>query len=105
MYLRELIDELAKHDPNKRIREGFDHPHSWRGDYAQVSFAPCGETTVGAMLEAAKSANGATYTGWKGGEFTMDDWSECYLAHPGDIGDQIGLRLLRYMLADEVAES
>ena len=104
MYLHELIDELKKHDPAKRVRRGFDSPHSYRGYYDELAFEPCGETTVGEMLEAAQSAVGETYQGWKGGDFLMNDWTPVHLAHMGDCGEDLGSTLLSYMLADEVRQ-
>lgn len=105
MYLHELIEELEKHDPNKRVRNGFQNPHSYRGYYDELAFEPCFETTVGAMLKAAKQAVGETYQGWKGGDYTMDKWTPVHLAVMGATGESIGHTLLGYMLADEVREA
>ena len=101
MYLHELIEELEKHDPAKKVKRGFDGPHSYRGYYDELAFEPTGETTVGAMLKAARSALGETYQGWKGGDFKMDEWTPCHLAYVGDCGESLGATLLGYMLADE----
>jgi hypothetical protein len=100
MYLNELIEELSKRDPAKVVPRGFDNPHSYRGYYDELAFEPCGETTVGAMLEAAQSAVGATYQGWKGGDFTMGDWTPVHLAYMGDCGEGLGRTLLGYMLGE-----
>ena len=58
MHLGLLIEELSKHDPAKRIRNGFKNPHSYRGYYDELAFEPCFETTVGDMLQAARAARG-----------------------------------------------
>lgn len=82
MTLGRLIERLeaaALIDPNKAC-VGFANPHSYRGYYERVAFEPTGNTTVGNMLAAAKSALGATYTGYKGGEFTMDADSLVHVA-------------------------
>jgi len=100
MYLHELIEELSKHDPAKAVPNGFDGPHSYRGYYDELAFEPCGETTVRAMLAVAQSAIGASYTGWKGGEFTMNDWTPVHLAFEGDTGQSLGHTLLGYMLGE-----
>ena len=100
MYLKELIEELKKHDPKKRIRNGFRHPHSYRGYYDQLAFEPAENVTVGEMLACAEAAMGATYEGYKGGDYKMGEWTEVNLASYGSEGDQIGRRLLAYMLAD-----
>ena len=100
MTLKDLIKELEKHDPKKVVPIGFHHPHSYRGDYSELAFEPKENTTVGEMLQAAKSALGATFTGWKGGDFTMDEYTRCYISIEGTSwdSDSIGSILLKYML-------
>ena len=100
MTLEDLIEELEKHDPSKVVPLGFDHPHSYRGYYAELAFEPKWNTTVGEMLQAARSALGATFTGWKGGEFKMEEHTECHISVEGDSfnSDSIGPILLKYML-------
>lgn len=100
MYLHELIAELERHDPTTVVRTGFDSPHSYRGYYDELAFEPASNVTIGSMLEAAREANGSTYRGWKGGGFTMEDWTPCHLAYAGSTGDPLSARLLAYMLAD-----
>lgn len=102
MFLKELIEELEKHGPSKVVKLGFSTPHSWRGDYSQLAFVPTKNVTVGEMIRCAKEALGSTYTGWKGGEFTMDEYSSVYLAEHGECGEELGPTLLGFMLRDEV---
>lgn len=102
MELGELIAVLEREPANKVVREGFEKPHSYRGYYDQLAFRPKANAVVGDMLEAAKSAVNATYTGYKGGEYTMTTYTDCWLANYGSTGDELSERLLRYMLADEV---
>jgi hypothetical protein len=52
------------------------------------------------MLDAARSAVGTTYHGYKGGSYTMEKWTKVHLANYGECGDELSERLLRYMLAD-----
>ena len=87
MQLSKLITWLKSKPVNLVIPRGlgFGEPMSYRGYYDQVAFAPIGtETTIGAMLEHAKSAMGATFTGYKGGEFTMTGSTECWIADYGE---------------------
>jgi len=98
MTLRDLIDELSKHPADQVVPMGFHNPHSHRGDYSELAFEPRSRTTVGEMLDAARSAVGTTYEGWKGGEFTMNEWTQVYLATEGYCGEGIGPVLLWYML-------
>lgn len=99
MFLKELINYLEKKDPTIAAALGFCCPHSYRGYYTELAFIPEKNTTVGEMLKCAKDALGSTYQGWKGGEFTMDEYTDVYLAEYGDTGDSIGLILLDFMTA------
>jgi hypothetical protein len=66
---------------------------SWRGAYDMLSLEPngggtywkCG--TVGKVLQNARSAVGAPFTGYKGGEFRMTQqtfvWADAYGECPG----------------------
>lgn len=103
--LMELIERLEKEDPKKTLARGFDNPHSYRGYYDQLAFEPCeGPITVGRLLQFARSALGATYQGWKGGDFTMGPYTDCHLAEVGHTGEELGPTLLGYMLRDVAKE-
>ena len=65
MHLKELIEWLEKQDPKATVKDGFGSPHSDRGYYEDLGFDPVEETTFGEMLAHAKSAMGATFTGWR----------------------------------------
>lgn len=100
MSLDEIITTLAAEDPNRVLPYGFDNPHSYRGYYTDLAFEPATDITVGDMLEAARNALGHTYTGWKGGEFRMSGYSDCWLSMEGSAsGESIGPLLLKLMLA------
>ena len=100
MTLGELIDELERHNPRIVVKEGFDNPHSYRGWYDRLAFQTASSISIGDMLQVARGALGSTFYGWKGGEYVMREWTECYLANPGELGEELGVRLLRYMLAE-----
>lgn len=101
MTLGELIAALEAADPALVLPLGFSHPHSWRGVYSDLAFEPTANVTVGAMLADARSALGNTYQGWKGGDYTMDAYTECWLATQGSSADSetIGPILLFLLLA------
>lgn len=99
VYLDELIAALDAEDPNLIVPLGFARPHSYRGYYSELAFEPALNVTVGSMLAAARSAKGATYQGWKGGDYTMDGYTDCWLAEQGRCGESIGPVLLALMLA------
>jgi hypothetical protein len=99
MTLGALITMLeAKGHQNAVCPAGFSDPHSYRGFYEDVAFVPARNITVADMLEAARSALGATYEGWKGGDYTMDWETSCWLAFEGDTGETLGPTLVRLML-------
>ena len=99
MTLGELIQVLEAADADKVVPMGFARPHSYRGYYYELAFEQEPNTTVGAMLEAARSALGTTYTGWKGGDFAMHEHTEVNLVRKeGECGEGIGPVLLGYML-------
>jgi len=98
MTLGELIYVLERANPAKKVPHGFRNPHSYRGYYEQLAFEPCGETTVGEMLKAAKGALGQTFQGYKGGDFRMDQHTDVWIARYGECGDGMSHMLMCYML-------
>ena len=75
---------------------------SYRGDYQELAFNPVKDAKVSDMLEFAKGSIGKTFAGYKGGEFKMGEYTDCYIAEYGEsAGDKIGLTLInmwRYSL-------
>lgn len=100
MTLDELISALDSEDPNRLLPLGFSNPHSFRGSYCDLAFEPTANVTVGRMLADARSARGATYGGYKGGEYTMDGLTDCWLSEEGHSdGETLGPILLTLLLA------
>jgi hypothetical protein len=98
MTLGELITALEAADPEQTVRHGFTNPHSYRGSYYDLAFEPAWDVTVGDMLADARSALGATFEGYKGGDFVMGEHADCWLASWGNLGETIGPLLLELML-------
>ena len=101
MLLGDLIRRLeAAPDQSAVVRWGFGNPHSSRGDYSELAFDPAENVTVASMLAHAKASLGATFEGWKGGDFTMHEYSACWIEKRGD-WDQNGISdyLVNYWLA------
>lgn len=99
--LKAVIERLEKEkDPERVVPLGFARPHSYRGYYEDLAFEPAENVTVRSMLEAARSAIGQTFGGWKGGDYTMDEWTTVWLASPGDTGETLGPVLLDLMLRE-----
>ena len=57
------------------------------------------------QLEAARSALGATYGGWKGGDYTMSEWSEVHLAIEGTTGEPLSSMAVKYLLSTALPTS
>lgn len=102
MRLADLISWLEQRDPNIVVPCGFHYPHSYRGYYDELAFQPKANTTVGEMLQCARSALGKTFTGYKGGEYRMKDYTGVHLAYYGHEGEGIGPVLLSYMIGDPI---
>jgi hypothetical protein len=102
LFLGELIARLREEpDQSRRVKLGFRHPHSYRGDYMELAFELAEDVTVGEMLAAAESALGSTYQGWKGGDYVMDERTFVWLVSAeGDDGETLGAVLLTLMLAE-----
>lgn len=61
---------------------------SYRGYYSDLAFSPERPTTVGAFLEACRSALGKTFEGYKGGDFVMDESTPLWIAPYGESTDR-----------------
>lgn len=106
MRLGELIKILRSADPDLVIRWGFGAPHSYRGNYVELAFDPAENVTVGSMLTHAESALNKQFTGYKGGEFLMDEHTDVWIANSWDGRDDeqtqcVGQMLLNYMLGKD----
>jgi len=100
--LGELIARLQREeDPDRRVRYGFAHPHSYRGDYRELAFEARESVTVGEMLSDARSALGTTYEGWKGGDYTMSKDAYVWVVQEEgtSVGETLGALMLELMLA------
>ena len=73
---------------------------SWRGSYSELALgyelsgydgdADYENITVEKLLENLKSAIGKEFTGWKGGEFIMDEDTPVWVSNPGN-ADNTGI--------------
>lgn len=91
LTLGQLIEQLQRCDPDMSVR--FDvsgRPglfDSYRGYYADLSIAPTrNQVTVQTLLSEAVRALGATFTGYKGGEYVMGADTPLWMAEYGDCG-------------------
>lgn len=97
MFLSDLIEWLEAQDPDTVIKHGFGKPDSYRGYYEDLAFEPADNVTIGSMLAYAKSAMNRTFQGYKSGDYTMGELTECWIAKYGRAdGEVIGKVLLKY---------
>jgi hypothetical protein len=113
LTLGELIAKLEPIAEKQKEREeeatvSFDFEYafptgvsSWRGSYCELAiefdFVGYGfgdytpkdkkEPTVSEFLAMMKKSMGATYTGWKGGDFVMGKTTPLWVANPGNSGE------------------
>ncbi|HCU06466.1 MAG TPA: hypothetical protein DIC42_02630 [Holosporales bacterium] len=93
-----LIGWLEKQDQNLIVDDGFGYPHSDRGDYSELAFNPLPKAKIDEMLAHAKGAVGATFTGWKGGEYIMEESTPVYIGDYGECGDAITPTHFKYWI-------
>ena len=90
-----FIDDLKKFDPKAHISippfnlypTGFD---SYRGYYSDLALEYDTENkfiTVGELLKKAEDCIGKTFTGYKGGEFTMTKDTTLWIGNYGETTD------------------
>jgi hypothetical protein len=100
MTLGQIIKILEKLPKNKILECGFNEPHSYRGSYDSLAFEITKGISVGEMLEICNGCVDKEFTGYKGGDFLMSIYTDCYLAEYGDIGEEITHFTLAFMLGD-----
>jgi hypothetical protein len=91
MYLGELIAVLKRKDQERPVTFGFDYAkptglHSYRGYYEDlaIGYERHAECTVGQFVARLEEANGTVMTGWKGGEYVMNDDTAVWMSKPGE---------------------
>lgn len=95
MTLGQLIDVLERKDPAAHVDYlfGYFSPtffHSWRGAYEQLALGYAHwndigyerRPTVKTLLDLALKADGETFTGYKGGDFTMSRDNRLWISRP-----------------------
>jgi cellulase/cellobiase CelA1 len=89
LTLSEVIDALAKLDQTATVTHGFGSGHSYRGYYDDAAFTPVEQTTIGEMRKHAIALVNTVQNGYKGGEYTMHENVDAYIAEYGDLGEPI----------------
>lgn len=95
--LKEIIEFLENCSSDTVVPYGFGKPMSYRGDYYDIAFKPENDISLGEMLFYAREALGKTFVGYKGGNYTMNEYTTCWIAeYDQGGGDCIGSTLMKY---------
>jgi hypothetical protein len=104
MYLCNYIDLLKKYDPNQVLPIGLGNPHSWRGSYYELAFEPVQNISIGEMLETAGRCIGRTFSGWKGGDFEMHEYTTIHIDWEGTCEGMGLLLFVRLLAGDDISD-
>lgn len=103
--LGEIIEAFAKIPRDRILPIGLHKPHSFRGDYADLAFEPAYDVSAGDVLDTLQSCIGQAFEGYKGGHYTMDENSWCFISEYGtSAGDRIGPILLHFLTSQAAEE-
>jgi hypothetical protein len=98
MNLGQFIDALSEINPNQGIYYDWGslyptHFESYRGYYDQLALgidaSRSSLVTVGSLLQHASDCIDKTFTGWKGGEYTMSRKTMLWVCNPGMTSDTV----------------
>lgn len=87
--LGEMIEFLKSADPELLLPH-LGNPHSYRGYYSDLAFEPSdGVRKASDILLDCEASLGKTFTGWKGGDFLMNENTPLWIAVEGCCGQKI----------------
>lgn len=97
-----MLDELimfleARETAGDEPEVGFSAPHSYRGFYDELAFEVNDRACTTEMLNDATRSLGRVFDGYKGGEFRMKGFTDCWIAEYGNHGAKMSEPLLRAM--------
>lgn len=84
----EQLETLAPTTPVVFAGEpyGPGNPHSYRGYYSDLAFESVSDVTAASFLADCRDALGATFQGYKGGDFVMSKDTPLWHANEGSSG-------------------
>jgi len=107
LTLGQLTDKLGSIPMHKVVKAGIDGKlfnvesvDSYRGYYSDLALEPGKESTVAQLLNELYTADGGTYTGYKGGDYYMDSGTLMWVSNYGEAS---GLMVVGVVETDEYA--
>lgn len=79
MNLKELKQHIENLPSGSKTEYSLSEPFSWRGIYAEVAFAiENTPSTKEELLANVEKAYNETFTGYKGGDYTYNDYTDVH---------------------------
>lgn len=101
--LLSILEEKLKILPKDIIlQNGFNFPHSYRGDYECISFEKSVNVLLIDMYNDVKNSMHNIFGGYHGGEFMMGTMSKCYLSEYGCDGERFTIDSLNEMFDSRI---
>jgi len=99
--LTNAIDQHLREHGDKLMPWGLTDPKSYRGYYDELAFTKSdGPMQLSQAQANVLEADGATYQGWKGGQYTMGKHTNVHIADHGQWpGDTLSSLLVEMWLA------
>lgn len=90
MTIGKLIQKLKSMDQNMMIQNASE-PHSYRGYYSDLAFESltCKESKVSEFLKMLEDSLGEIFTGYKGGDYLMEEGTPVWIAEYGSCGKKL----------------
>lgn len=89
LTVNEVIQSLEAHHQSASVCGVQCDGGSYRGSYDNFYIESGGRTTVGDLVSFLHSVIGESFDGYKGGSYTMDSDSMCFVASYGECGSAI----------------
>lgn len=106
IVLGSLIEKLRAEGEDAFVAPALGSPHSYRGYYSELCLEIVGSSMPAAQLaEMLEQCLDATFEGYKGGDFTMNQYTDVWIGEYGtSYGDLIGPTLYEFLLGRNPAD-
>lgn len=101
MQIKEYLEEYINANGDCIVANGWIEADSYRGYYDQLAVQPCTTAkTINQLIKVLVDSVGCTFTGYKGGEYTMYWDTDVYYANYGETGPSITKAFLKNYIID-----